>query len=139
MKLLGIDFGTKRMGIAVSDDEASFAFPVKTLEVSNSLFEDIEKIIEERQTQAVVLGDPGNDPGVAETRKKILEFKDTLEKRGLTVFLQSEMMTSLNTDLFGTKKPIANKRGGEQKEKHDESAAALILQRYLDKKSLTKK
>lgn len=133
MKYLGIDFGTKRIGLAISDDDGSFAFPLKTIENKNSVIEEISHIVKERDIKVLVLGDPGQDPGVAETRTKVLEFKQKLEKNGFQVELQSEIMTSLFTDQFLNTKPIANKRGGERKEKKDESAAAVILQRYLDK------
>lgn len=134
MKVLGIDFGTKRIGLAISDDDGSFAFPFKTIENSSSCIEEIESLVKEREIQKIVLGDPGNDEGVQATREKVLKFKQILEERGHVVHLQDEMMTSLYSDQFLNKKPIANKRGGEQKEKKDESAAAMILQRYLDTK-----
>lgn len=131
-KYLGIDFGTKRIGLAISDDEGSFAFPLKTIENRHTAVEEIAHIAQDREVQGLVLGDPGQDPGVLQTRTKVLEFKHMLEKAGWRVELQSEMMTSLFTDQFLDRKPIANKRGGEKKTKQDESAAAVILQRYLD-------
>lgn len=135
LKVLGIDFGTKRIGLAVSDDEGSFAFPLQTIENKPTVIEEISQIAKDRNVELLVLGDPGQDPGVQETRARVLEFKDMLEKSGWKVELQSEMMTSLYTDQFLNKKPIANKRGGEKKQKQDESAAAMILQRYLDTKN----
>jgi len=135
MKVLGIDFGTKRIGLSVSDDEGSFAFPLKTIENRHTAIEEITHIAKDRKVDFLVLGDPGKDPGVIHTRTKILEFKDMLEYAGWKVELQSEVMSSLFIDQFLDKKPIANKRGNQQKEKKkDESAAAIILQRYLDTK-----
>lgn len=135
-KYLGIDFGTKRIGLAISDDDGSFAFPLKTIENRHTAIEEITHIAKDRGVECLVLGDPGRDPGVLQTRTKVLEFKDMLEKVSWRVELQSEMMTSLFTDQFLDRKPIANKRGGEKKTKQDESAAAVILQRFLDTKSL---
>lgn len=132
MKVLGIDFGTKRIGLAISDDEGFFAFPLKTIENRHTVIEEITHLAQDRGVDILVLGDPGQDPGVLQTRTKVLEFKDTLERAGWRVELQSEMMTSLFIDQFLDRKPIANKRGGEKKIKQDESAAAVILQRYLD-------
>ncbi len=134
MKILGIDFGTKRIGLAISDDEGTFAFPFKTIDNNLKSIGDIQKLILEREIQKIVLGDPGNNEHVQETRKKIFAFKEKLEELGIEVILQNESMTSLHSDLFGKKKPIARKWGGEQKMKKDESAAAMILQRYLDRK-----
>ena len=134
MKILGIDFGTKRIGLAISDDEGSFAFPLKTIDNNLKSIEDIQKLITEREVEKIVLGDRGDNEHVQETRKKIFDFKQKLEQEGFDVVLQNESMTSLHSDLFGKKKPIARKWGGEQKMKKDESAAAMILQRYLDRK-----
>jgi putative Holliday junction resolvase len=134
MKILGIDFGTKRIGLAISDDEGTFAFPFKTIDNNLKSIEDIQDLILERGIQKIVLGDPGNNEHVQETRKKVFEFKQKLETKGMMVVLQDESMTSLHSDLFGKKKPIARKWGGEKKIKKDESAAAMILQRYLDRK-----
>lgn len=131
-KYLGIDFGTKRIGLAVSDDGGSFAFPVQTIENTGSVAEEIKRIGEEREVGVYVLGDPGNEGNAANTQKKVFEFKERLEKLGLNVELQGEFMTSLHTDIFGKKKPIANKRREKRQEKRDESAAAMILQRFLD-------
>lgn len=138
MKYLGIDFGTKHIGLAISDDEGSFAFPLKTIENNSSVLEELESIMKERGAESIVLGDPGNDDMAEDTKKKILEFKSILEERGFSVVLQNEAMTSLHSDLFGKKKPIARKWGTERKDKKDESAAAMILQRYLDTQSFKK-
>ncbi len=138
MKILGIDFGTKRIGLAISDDEGSFAFPLKTIENNQNSIEEISRLIQEREIERVVLGDPGSDEFVQDTRAKILVFKEKIETSGVLAVLQNESMTSLNSDLFGTKKPIARKWGTQRKDKKDESAAALILQRYLDGMNMKK-
>lgn len=134
MKTLGVDFGTKRIGLAISDDEGSFAFPLKTIENNQNTINNIVDLVKDRDIKKLVLGDPGNSEGVKETRAKIIDFQQKLQSHGLDVFLQNETMTSLNSDLFGIKKPIARKWGTQRREKKDESAAALILQRYLDTK-----
>jgi putative Holliday junction resolvase len=131
-KYLGIDFGTKRIGLAVSDDEGSFAFPLQVVENGGSAHAEIKNIGDDREVSVYVLGDPGNEGDAAKTQKKVFEFKEKLESLGVKVELQTEMMTSMHTDLFGKKKPIARKWAGDRKEKKDESAAALILQRFLD-------
>lgn len=138
MKVLGIDFGTKRIGLAISDDEGSFAFPLKTIENSPEVLDEIEQIVKEYSVERIVLGEPGSDEHVQETKQYILVFKNKLEERGWEVFLQDEQMTSFHSDIFGKKKPIARKWGSERKDKKDESAAALILQRYLDIQSFKK-
>ena len=138
MKILGIDFGTKRIGLAISDDEGSFAFPLKTIENNGSSIQDIMNLAQEREVQRIVVGDPGTDEHVQETRLKVVSFKEILEEKGFDVVFQNESMTSLHSDIFGKKKPIARKWGTERKDKKDESAAALILQRYLDTVNMKK-
>lgn len=57
MKYLGIDFGTKRLGIAVSDGNASIAFPRKVLENGKRTFDELAQIIEAERVDAIVVGD----------------------------------------------------------------------------------
>jgi RNase H-fold protein (predicted Holliday junction resolvase) len=128
-KFIGIDYGTKRVGVAVSSDDGAFALPHSVLANDALLLENIKKICEERDASSIVLGDPGEN----DLKKDVEALSSVLEGEGFTVFLEKEFMTSLHTDSFNKKKPIARKVKQERGEKKDESAAALILQRFLDK------
>ena len=124
MKLLGIDYGSKRVGIAYSDEGEQFAMPLITLDNSKNLIQDIIDISIKNGIQEIVLGESKDYKGEAnKILQKSLEFKEELEKKGFTVYLEPEFMTSANAERFQGKTDMI-----------DASAAALILQSFLDKR-----
>jgi methionine--tRNA ligase beta chain len=126
MKFLGIDYGTKRVGIAISDDKGKMAFPDLVLENNKELLSDILKICEEKGVGEVVVGESKNlngEPNVL--MEDIKKFVDELKKTSKrSVHLEPEFMTSIQ----------ASRIQGENK-MLDASAAAIILQSYLDKRN----
>jgi len=124
MKYLGIDFGSTRVGIAISDEEGKIAFPHSVLQNDKNLLEEVEKIIEKEKIDEVIIGESKNFKG--EPNKimvKIEKFKKILEeKTKLRVSLEPEFMTSAQAKQIQGKNKM-----------HDASAAAIILQSYLDK------
>ncbi|MDQ5901424.1 MAG: putative pre6S rRNA nuclease [Patescibacteria group bacterium] len=133
-KILGIDYGKKRIGVAISDENASFAFPLDVLENNQEVFAKISELVKKEKIQTVVVGDPGEN----EIKKEVNVFVERLKEFGLSVFLEKEFMTSLHTDIFTKTKPVARQTKKEILPKKDHSAAALILQRYLDKQKFKK-
>jgi putative Holliday junction resolvase len=143
MRYLGIDFGKKRVGLALSDEAGEFALPYDVLPNTYHLLDEIIAICENESVGAVVLGESRNFKGKPNAvMKDALAFKDALEVAlgklsertgrdidiGIPVHLEPEFMTSaeaqhVQTELGGTSKGL------------DASAAALILKSYLDKKS----
>ncbi|MBU3969041.1 Holliday junction resolvase RuvX [Patescibacteria group bacterium] len=150
-KLLGIDYGSKRIGIAISDDEGKVAFPKAVLSNNKKLFENLEKVIKNSPTQAgkkfcgIVLGESLNYRGEKnEIMKEIEKFKIKLEEKfNLPVYFEQEFMTSMqaqksrnqeNKKVYPVAQPKAGGTGAKkQKKEIDDSAAAIILQSYLDK------
>ncbi len=127
MRLLGIDYGTKRVGIAISDEAAQFAMPFSVIANSQSLMrelaDEIGKIAIANEVRDIVMGESKDYKG--EPNKIMsgsLELKKQLESKGFIVHLQPEFMTSVQAERFQGKT-----------DKSDASAAALILQAYLDK------
>jgi putative Holliday junction resolvase len=123
MRYLGIDFGTKKVGIAISDEEASFAFPKKIVETSEAL-EFIKGLVKEEGVGAIVIGESVANSG---QENQILKLsKDFAEKlkaqTGLEVFFEREGFSSVEAHRYQTDR-------GDR----DDSAAAIILQRFLDK------
>ena len=57
MRILGIDYGSKRVGLSLSDESGSMAFPLKTIVNSESLMEEIEEICKEKEVKLVVIGE----------------------------------------------------------------------------------
>lgn len=125
MKYLGIDYGDRRIGAAVSDEEGKIAFPL--LQFTNKGFDlaarQIKKIIKKEEIAKVVIGLPVSLRG-QETKqtKKTRKFAEKLKKAiSISVEFENEMLTTKIARENSAKKSI------------DSSAAAIILQSYLDR------
>lgn len=126
MKLLGIDYGSKRVGIAFSDENGEFAIPSVVLNNSKNLLKEVLDLAKEKEIKEIVIGESKNYKGEANTiLKESLKFKTELEKEGYMVHLEPEFMTSANAERFQGKNDLI-----------DASAAALILQSFLDKRNV---
>ena len=123
MHYLGIDYGSKRVGIALSDESAILAFPKEVLENNKVLIEAIKKICQEEKVEGIVVGesyDEKSEPN--KIMAKILPFKKKLmDEIGLPVYGEKEFFTTIEARRYQDRKDA------------DASAAALILQRFLDK------
>ena len=136
MRILGLDYGTKTVGVALSDDLVISALPVCTIErkSQNKLrktLAQIESIIEEYGVSFVVLGYPKNMNNTEGPRAKATEeFKEHLERRtGLPVYLQDERLTTVESERILMESGV---RREQRKQYVDKMAAAIILQSYLD-------
>ena len=136
MRILGLDYGTKTVGVALSDELGITAQPIRTIErkSENKLrktLAKIESIIDEYKVSFVVLGYPKNmNDTEGERVEKTLAFKDMLERRtGLTVHLWDERLTTVAADKAMMEAGI---RRENRKEHVDKIAAVFILQGYLD-------
>jgi len=137
-RILGIDFGTKRIGIAVTDPLQIFAFPLKS--VKNNEFESfIEEYVKTEPVEEFVVGYPvtlNNQP--SETVKYIDPFIKRLKKLfpGVRVNKVDERFTSgmaIRTIIEGGVK----KKGRQDKSMVDKISASIILQSFLDKRQKT--
>lgn len=136
MRYLGLDFGSKTLGIAISDKTNTIASIYKTIffdEVNyDDLIHELELIINENDITTIVLGYPLNMNNTIGDRAQIsIEFKDIIESRLLIpVVLMDERLTSVisNNVLID-----ANVSRRKRKKKVDGVAAVVILQSYLDK------
>ncbi len=123
MRLLGIDYGSKRIGIALSDEGRQFALPLSVINTSKNILKEVVEIAKKNEIKEIVLGESKNYKGEANAiLPESLNFKMDLEKEGFTVHLEPEFMTSENAERFQGKHDML-----------DASAAALILQSFLDK------
>lgn len=139
-RILGIDYGEKRVGAAVSDEAAEFAFPLEVLDNDKSIFEKLKKICREKEIKEIVLGLPldfmGKPTHATAGAKK---FKIKLEQElGLSVVFENETLTTKAAERLPPKKRFDSQRVRKQKTlpKIDASAAALILKTYLARKKL---
>jgi len=138
-KFLGIDFGTKKIGLAVSDDGGEFAFPEAVIANDGLTLKKLKELCAKLGIKRAVLGESLNLAGQPNKISALInEFKKKLEEElGLKVYSEKEFMTSsaaLHFDQYmkGVRPNTARKTKREVIES-DASAAALILQRYLDK------
>src|SRR3954468_11366136 len=124
MRYMGIDYGTKRIGIALSDESNTFALPLKVLENSKKIIDDLNEIICEHGVTHVMMGESKNFKG--EDNKVMADIRALKEKiennLKLPVILEPEFLTSHQAAHFQGQHDIL-----------DASAAALILQSYLDR------
>jgi putative Holliday junction resolvase len=123
MKYLGIDYGTKRVGVAMSDDTGMMAFPDEVLKNDSKLIENMRVKIKKNNIKKIVLGESKNyKMEDNEIMDEIIDFKAVIEATmEIDVELQPEFMTSMQ----------ARKIQGNN-DKIDASAASIILQSYLD-------
>lgn len=129
-RVLGIDWGTKRVGVALSDEEGVLAFPLDVYPSGKRLLPLLRRIIDERGVSEVVVGESKDSRGAPNAIMKDIDaFRSELEKCvNIPVAREPEFMTSVHADAIQGRIP-----------KRDASAAALILQRYLDRKNLERK
>ena len=138
MKYLGIDYGTKRVGLAVSDEGGKLAFPYSVIAHNAGLATVIGTIIEKEKIGAVVIGESTTEAGIDNpVQKQIALFAQTLEKKcKVSVFFEKEFFTSAEAHGRKGKEQLHARQTAFVAPLHlDARAAALILQRYLDKHS----
>ena len=136
MRIMGLDFGSKTVGVAVSDALGLTAQGVETItrKDENKLRQTlarIETLIGEYEIETIVLGYPKNmNDTVGERAKKTEEFKAMLERRtGLPVILWDERLTTVAAEEILIESGV---RREHRKEVIDKIAAGIILQGYLD-------
>lgn len=142
MRLMGLDYGSKTVGVAVSDTLGLTAQGVETVwrKQENKLRQTmarIEELISEYQVERIVLGYPKNmNNTVGERAVKSLEFKEKLEKRtGLPVVMWDERLTTAEAERTLMETGV---RRENRKQFLDQMAAVLILQGYLDRMNMNK-
>lgn len=136
MRIMGLDYGDKTVGVAVSDERLLIAQPVETIkrERANKLrqtYARIETIIKEYHIEKIVIGLPLNMDGTEGVRCiKTREFANELERRtGIEVTFQDERLTTVAADSVLS---MGGVRKEKRKEYIDKIAASMILQGYLD-------
>jgi putative holliday junction resolvase len=147
MKFLGIDYGTKRIGVAISDERGTLAFPKEILQNDGQLFEHLRKIITEEKIGEIVIGESVDFSGrLNALSARIDVFVSELEEKfKLPVRKQKEFLTSVEARKSPNAKAESSPSQARSRVKQikkgriDSSAAALILQRYLDRKLGEKK
>lgn len=135
-RILGIDYGTRRVGMALSDPLGIIAQPINALKQSSNLIDDLQSTIEKENVNLIVVGLPLNLKGeeaktAQEVQKFILQLRaelsieiETWDERFTTTIAQKTMIA------MGIKKKERQQKNG----RIDSMAAAVMLQNYLDSK-----
>lgn len=136
MRYLGLDLGSKTLGISISDRTNTIASIYKTIffkeDDYDSLIPELIKIVKDEEISVIVLGLPKNMNNTIGPRAEItLEFKKKLEDNiGIKVELMDERLTSVISNNVLISANVSRKK---RKKKVDGMAALLILQSYIDK------
>lgn len=140
IRFLGIDYGTKRIGVAVSDVNGTLAFPKEIVPNDVNTFKRLGEIIGKENIREIVIGESVDFSGKLNALSARIEIfiLELQEKFNLPIHKQKEFLTSVEA-----RRSKTNKKGLNSSQTHnrikqiksgrvDASAAALILQRYLD-------
>lgn len=136
MRYLGLDLGTKTIGLAISDKTGLIASSLKTLHHDNnpySCLADLITIINKEEVEALVLGLPKNmNNSLGPRALETIKFKEFLEQNlNLPIYLEDERLSTKSAeDLLIS----ANTRRKKRKQVIDQVAATIILQSFLDKR-----
>jgi len=133
MRILALDHGTKRIGVAVSDELKIIATPLEFVpaEPFAAFLERLKHILQDKEVELVLIGMPRNmDGSYGPAALKVQEFVAVL-RAAITVPIQTwdERLTSAQANRFLLQ---GNVRREERKQKVDKMAAALLLQNWLD-------
>ena len=123
MKFLGIDYGTKKIGLAVSDADGRLAFPLEVVKNNGEFFGKLEVVLSKERIGEIIVGESLDFAGLPNVLQKEVEFfiAKLGKKFKLPVRSEKEFLTSIEARRYLDSKEV------------DASAAAIILQRYLDK------
>ncbi len=136
MRYLGLDLGSRTLGVAISDKTGLIASSYKVIrhnEEYQRLIEEIKNIVAEEAVDEIVLGFPKNMNNTIGPKGELsIEFKDKLEKAlNIKVHLQDERLTTVEAHRLLISNNTTRKK---RKKVVDSMAATIILQSYLDRK-----
>lgn len=133
MRYLGLDLGTKSLGISITDKTNTLVSPLKVLKFKfedyDSIIDDVKNIINDYDIKLVILGFPKNmDGSIGFAGSRSLKFKEMLEKENVQVELVDERLTTKSAeDIIH----LNNDNVKNTKHKIDSIAACIILESYL--------
>ena len=137
MRILGLDLGTRTLGLALSDLTETIASFYGTLRFDegdfNSAIEKLNDIVSKENFSLFVLGLPKNmNNSLGDAADRSLKFREMLEKRfNIEVIMQDERLTTVEATSYLLESDMSRKK---RKSKVDGLSAVLILQTYLDRK-----
>ena len=133
MRYLGLDLGTRTLGISISDTTLTIASTLKTIRFLEneyeSLIEPLRELVEEYQIRKIVLGLPKNmNNSIGDRAQTTLEFKELIvDNLGIEVVMQDERLSTVEATNYLLEADMSRKK---RKKKVDAVAANIILQTY---------
>ena len=132
-RLIGVDMGSKRVGLSISDENRKIATPLKTINYENIqiLIDELGKIINENNVHAIVFGNPKNMDGTEGSSSQSVKDKVKLisEKIQIPIFLWDERLSTIGAFNLSSELDI---NVSKRVKNIDKNAAAFILQGVLD-------
>ena len=133
-RLLGIDYGQKRIGLAISDPNKIISKPLKTLLYSDQkqIIKDLFEVISMHEIEKIIIGNPVAMTGEnTDQTKSVMDFVDLIKRE---IKIPYEMVDERLSSVSAKRALIAmGIKTGHNKSMVDETAAAIFLQHYLDK------
>ena len=134
-RILGLDVGDRRIGVAISDPLHIIASPLSVIDrkIDSNYIGAIQKIIDEKEVEAVVVGLPLTMKGLESSQtEKVKKFNEELiQKINIPLYSIDERLSSVTAQNSLIQQGI---KTGHNKEEIDKTAAAIFLQEYLDSK-----
>lgn len=132
-RYLAIDFGLRRIGLALTDPLKLFAYPFDTINNDNKLWENLKRIIKEKNIVKIILGNPLKESGEESAMSlKVMDFKNHLEKKfNIQIILWDERYTS-SLAKESILESVTKKKKRRDKGLVDRNAAAIMLKEYLE-------
>jgi putative holliday junction resolvase len=132
-RVLAIDYGSKRIGLALSDPLLIFSYSYKTILNDNKLWHNLDQVIKEKDVVKIILGVPYQENGKLSSNAPIIfKFKDALSKRyALDIIEWDESQTSERAKEIIIQ-TVPGKKKRRDKGLIDRGSASILLQEYLD-------
>ena len=132
-RLIGVDMGSKRVGLSISDENRKIATPLKTINYENIqiLIDELEKIINENNVNAIIFGNPKNMDGTEGSSSQSVKDRIKLiyEKIKIPIFMWDERLSTVGAFNLSSQLDV---NVTKRVKNIDENAATFILQGVLD-------
>lgn len=125
MRIIGIDYGEKRIGVAAADDRVPIALPIETIDATQDPVAQLQRVVQEQRAEAIIFGLPLSLSGAEGPQaQRIREVARELSERITTpIDFQDERLTTAQASRVQGKNP-----------QKDAIAASILLQAYLDRR-----
>jgi putative Holliday junction resolvase len=138
MRYLGIDYGKKKIGLALSDDDGSMAFAYKVIPVTSDIHHVVAKIVSDERVEKIIIGESkdakGNDNAIMDDVRDFIGQMSFLVQ--IPIDTQREDFTTRSAlQSLVPEKNVSRSRAKKPTGEDDALAAAIMLQRYLDRHS----